>query len=254
MTDGTVIEGTTEEITEVLRLFNGEEEKDVDQPKYKTENRPAKVGERILITNAEIDEPYENGAIFEVASVDCDGDVWTKEEERFVVRSEYEVIIEENGETAEQANPKFVVGDYAKVVGPTYFGNIKEGTITKIKDPIDYEGDYLIVLPDGSKFDYAKPHNLEKVEITSRDLSFLNAGREVNEYKVGDIVRVLYNTIAHPKQSIIEITGIEPEGIFAKGYDAEMGGVEEWWYDVEYFELIAPAESRVDNKGDRENE
>src|SRR5690554_4287914 len=247
------MEGTAEESRQLLRLFNDKEEKDVVQPKYKTENRPAKVGERILITNAEIDEPYENGAVFEVASVDCEGDVWTKEEGLFVLRSEYEVITEETVETAEQANPKFAVGDYVKVVGPTYFGNIKEGTISKIKDPIDYEGDYLIVLPDGSKFDYAKPHNLEKVEITSRDLSFLNAGREVNEYKVGDIVRVLYNTIAHPKQSIIEITGIEPEGIHAKGYDVEMDGVEEWWYDAEDFELIAPAESRVDIKGDGED-
>src|SRR5690554_1592396 len=254
MSDGTVIEGTAEEITELLRLFNDKEEKDVVQPKYKTENRPAKVGERILITNAEIDEPYENGAVFEVASVDCDGDVWTKEEELFVLRSEYEVITEENVETAEQANPKFVVGDYAKVVGPTNLNNIKEGTITKIKDPIDYDGDYLIVLPDGSKFDYAKPHNLEKVEITSRDLSFLNAGREVNEYKVGDIVRVLNSPIAHPKQSIIEISRIEQGSILAKGYDDRMGGVKEWRYNVEDFELIAPAESRVDNKGDKENE
>lgn len=159
-----------------------------------------------------------------------------------------------NQAEGDETEKEFSVGDHVKVVGPTVFNDIKEGAVAKIIRPIDLDGDYKIELLDESDHDYAKPHNLEKVEITSRDLSFFKAGRELNEFKIGDIVRVLLSPVAHPKQSIIEITGVGLDGILAKGYDDDTGGVEEHWYDVEDLELIAPAESRVDIRGDKENE
>lgn len=180
----------------------------------------------------------------EITRIEYEGDIYSRVEGG---KSDLRIIDEEP--------EKFKVGDYVKVVGPTIYGNIKEGTITKITLPINYDGEYLIELLVESDYDYdyAKPHNLEKVEITSRELSFLNAGREINEYKVGDIVRVLSSPVAHPEQSIIEIAVVRLDGILAKGYDDDTGGVEEYWYNEEDFELIAPAESRVDNKGDGED-
>ena len=163
-------------------------------------------------------------------------------------------MVTKNQTEGDETEKEFSVGDYVKVVGPTVFNDIKEGAVAKITRPSGYDGDYKIELLDGSDYDFAKPHNLEKVEITDRDLSFLNAGRELNEYKVGDIVRVLLSPIAHPKQSIIEITRVGPDGILAKGYDDDTGGVEEYRYDEEDLELIVPAESRVDIRGDKENE
>lgn len=155
----------------------------------------------------------------------------------------------------DETKKEFSVGDYVKVVGPTVCNDIKEGAVAKIIGPIDRDGDYEIELLDESDYDYAKPHNLKKLEITSRELSFFKAGRELNEFKIGDIVRVLHTPSAHPKYSIIEITGFLEDGnILAKGYDDDVDSVEEYIYKAENLELIAPAESRVDIRGDKENE
>lgn len=164
-------------------------------------------------------------------------------------------MVTKNQTEGDETEKEFSVGDYVKVVGPTFFNDIKEGAVAKIIRPIGRDGDYKIELLDESDYDYAKPHNLEKVEITSRDLSFFKAGRELNEFKIGDIVRVLHTPFAHPKYSIIEITGFLDDGaILAKGYDDDVDSVEEYIYYAEHLELIAPAESRVDIRGDKENE
>src|SRR5699024_318193 len=75
-------------------------------PKYNTERRPAKVGERILITNS-MESAYDNGDVFTVTSEDviCVGDVEVMEHSiDFVDINEYEVIIEEDGEDMTKEN------------------------------------------------------------------------------------------------------------------------------------------------------
>jgi hypothetical protein len=74
-------------------------EKVSDKPLLKTEKRPAKVGERIIIISAEPLKPkqsYETGSIFTVSKVDypCDGDVQVVGQSSFIDYKEYEVIVE----------------------------------------------------------------------------------------------------------------------------------------------------------------
>lgn len=142
-------------------------------------------------------------------------------------------------------------------------GSVAEGTLEEIAQLLirvtknQTEGDETEkeFSAGDSDYDFTEPHNLEKIGNTARDLSFFKAGRELNEFKIGDIVRVLHSAFAHPKYSIIEITGFLEDGnILAKGYDDDVDSVEEYIYNAEKLELIAPAESRVDIRGDKENE
>jgi len=121
-------------------------------------------------------------------------------------------------------------------------GSVAEGTLEEIAQLLN------MVTKNQTEGD-------EKIGNTARNLSFFKAGRELNEYKVGDIVRVLHTPFAHPKYSIIEITGFLDDGaILGKGYDGDVDSVEEYIYYAEHLELIAPAKSRVDIGGDKENE
>lgn len=67
--------------------------------KYKTVKRPAKVGERILITAAQpgSSQSYDTGEIFTVTVEDrpCKGDVRVAEQGSFIDYCEYEVIVED---------------------------------------------------------------------------------------------------------------------------------------------------------------
>lgn len=74
---------------------------DVSMPKqYRTEKRKARVGERILITDAE-DTRYKNGQTMTVASEEGDGDVYAEfgNKRVAVLGREYEVIVEETPTT-----------------------------------------------------------------------------------------------------------------------------------------------------------
>src|SRR5699024_8629853 len=89
------------------------------------------------------------------------------------------------------------VGDYARVTGETYWGDIGVGAIVKVSKTADRDGEYQIYLLYGSDYDYAKHESLEKVDVSQRELSFLRAGRTVGEIKDGDIVKVERNIHSH---------------------------------------------------------
>lgn len=97
---------------------------------------------------------------------------------------------EEVAEAKAAMKPKLNVGDYAKVVGRTYCGDIKTGTVVKITKEADEDGDYKIVLLDESNYDYAQVTSLEKVDADKAEelAKWAEIGREVDEYKEGDIV------------------------------------------------------------------
>src|SRR5690606_13437667 len=126
--EGNVFEGTPEEIKEMLTLLGAEipesakprvEEKE-SETKPKTVKRKARVGERILITNA--DAPggqYKNGDILTVSkgfgklgsphAIQADG------VNIGIYHNEYEVIIEES-------TPKFKEGDRVKALAGGEYG------------------------------------------------------------------------------------------------------------------------------------
>lgn len=89
------------------------------------------------------------------------------------------------------------VGDYARVVGDTYCSDIVGGTIVKITDLADEDGDVRFELVGDGDYAYAKPSSLEKVSAEDADKfkeeastkeKWAKIGRKVGEYRKGDIV------------------------------------------------------------------
>src|SRR5690606_6133047 len=139
-TDGNVIEGTPEELAKLVLIMQAEQAKEVEEEsetKMRTVKRKARVGERILITNA--DSPggqYKNGDILTVSkgfgklgsphAIQADGvDIG-------IYHNEYEVIIEES-------TPKFKEGDRVKALANGQFGDVIEGEIGTINSIIEDE-------------------------------------------------------------------------------------------------------------------
>lgn len=91
----------------------------------------------------------------------------------------------------EVTESKIEVGQYAKIVGPTYNSNIEEGDFVEIVSYADDEGDFKVAMLDGSNNDYANLSSLEIVEYkdTFTEGTFVkiigNDNESINE--VGDV-------------------------------------------------------------------
>src|SRR5690625_4291003 len=107
-----------------------------------------------------------NGEEMTVASVSSSGDVIRVEEtdERLNIGEiEFEII-------ERKEKPKFAEGDYVKVIGETVYGDITEGAYAKIVELNPYDSNnHKIEIIDGSEYDFAPTHYLEKVELTDGD-------------------------------------------------------------------------------------
>lgn len=142
----------------------------------------------------------------------------------------------------------FNEGDYAKVIGNTHFGDAEEGDIVKIISDVAYsEGNYKIELLDGSDYDYAKSSSLEKVELSELDLLFVKNGREIGEFKEGDIAEVLVDVSGSPIGSIVEVQKVNKGSVVAKGVSTALGEVYSGYlYEPKHLKLVALAENRAD--------
>lgn len=127
-----------------------------------------------VVTDILSDGRYSNGDILTIRRIDRDGDYYVEEHDIVMFGREFEVIIEEDeecmtkedecntikmtlpdgtiiegtaesladmqrfagGEDAEESSTKerLKLGDFAKVVGETRYGDIDEGTIVKVTD------------------------------------------------------------------------------------------------------------------------
>src|SRR5690606_26281950 len=176
-TDGNVIEGTPEELAKLVLIMQAEQAKEVEEEsetKMRTVKRKARVGERILITNAEAPSgQYNNGDILTVSkefgklgsphAIQADGvDIG-------IYHNEYEVIIEDK--------PKLEGGDLVKVLANSEDGDIKAGEVGVIQDILDDEDDpYTIVVQTEDDYDYFRPQDLELIT------------EETTKLEVGDYV------------------------------------------------------------------
>src|SRR5690625_5144345 len=160
--DGTVIEGTAEELAELHQITSNS---------IKIQ-KPVQAGDIIRITDG---LGKRNGEKMTIASVSSSGDVIRVEEtdERLNIGEiDFEII-------GCKEKPKFAEGDYVKVIGETFYGDITEGTYAKVSELNQFEvGLHRIDLIDGSEFDLAFTNYLEKVEIIEGYYSFIRAGRE----------------------------------------------------------------------------
>src|SRR5690625_389028 len=231
MADGTVIEGTAEELVKLEKIITNN---------IKQENKSVQAGDIIRITDG---LGKRNGEKMTVASVNSSGDVIRVEEtdERLDIGEiEFEII-------ERKEKPKFAEGDYVKVIGETVYGDITEGAYAKIVELNPYDSNnHKIEIIDGSEYDFAPTHYLEKVELTDGDLSFLRAGREPGECRVGDIVEY-DDAVWFVNKGLGEVVGMLDDGVSplvsAKDYE---GGDTNYYLCKEDVKLVAPASVRVD--------
>jgi hypothetical protein len=175
---------------------------------YERVSEKASAGDLVLVGDkvAEAIEGVESGAFYELYEEDEYGDlVFTDDDDDERTYSSWsdELILFRAIETAdkdiekrvaelerrlsaiERQSERLKVGDYARVVGDTGYGDITENSIVKIVSDLDEDGDYKIELLEGSDYDYARPSALEKI-----------TDEEVDEYmrsqfKKGDKVRLV---------------------------------------------------------------
>ncbi|MCY7451822.1 hypothetical protein MCZ47_16400 [Bacillus altitudinis] len=178
----------------------------------------AKVGD--LVHLAEV------GAFYKCYDVDFEGDAFFA----FGIalnRSKYELF--------RKKHTRLKVGDYAKVVGDTYYRNIVRGAIVKITDLADKDGDLRFELVGDCDHDFAKPSSLEEVSAEEEEeAKWAKIGRKVDEYKVGDIAK--YRSDGEICE-VIKVEGYITMMTAKHGYCPEL---------LEDIELITPVEARFD--------
>ncbi|QNM43711.1 hypothetical protein [Shouchella clausii] len=165
----------------------------------------------------------------ELSGGDYHGNPWVKTEG----------LVRATDEEVAEAKAALKVGDYAKVVGRTYLGDIKTGTVVKITVDADEDGDYKIELLDGSDHDYAQASSLEKVDADKAETieKWAKIGRGVNEYKEGDIVSgsgPFVLCAAGEVECVGDVLGV-------RRFDGTFSTI-----PASKATLIAPVESRVD--------
>ncbi len=242
--DGTVVEGTAEELSELQRLAaegsTGKEPKEVSDKKIY--DKPVRVGDTIRITDAfpiNAGRDYVNGDIMTVLHVGSDGDV-TKTDKygRLIVEREFEIIGRDVPQTELSTDKRKAKKGDTIIVGKTYvttedgfFGDIPKGTEVFSDGDVNSRG-HRVFLLDESDFDRIKPEHLTEVEETEED----------DDPKVGDIVRVTGSDYGHPVGTIGEVVPA-PEflgtdvGVLANGQKKSHIG---------QMEIICRKEDRID--------
>src|SRR5699024_761599 len=135
--------------------------------------------------------------------------------------------------------PMFKVGEYAKVVQRSHPNKGKIVKITKKDRGPSTPFVYVTELICGDGADVHKEEELQKVELSDSDLSFIRSGRNPGEFKKGDIVRVT-DACGAPLSpgDLCEVkcdsTGMSVVHVTERG----------WAVSVD--KLIAPADARVD--------
>ncbi len=198
-----------------------------------------KVGDKVIVVKTIVSRgKYAIGDVLTVEEVVGDSGIHVKDIGVGLLSSEFKVV-----EIAPVA-PAFEVGDYAKVVGRTFAGDLTTGSIVKITEEAGYDGHYRAELLDGSDYDHVPATSLEK--LTEKEAKFAEIGRKVDEYKVGDIARVIHSPNASPNGTMVEVCSVDAGKVSAKGYSKNLEKVFEYFYDAEDLELITPVEHRFD--------
>ncbi|MET3658480.1 hypothetical protein [Sporosarcina psychrophila] len=254
MTMGLVTyEGTPEELRAIVASFEAVEDVTPaeDTPAPKTEKRHAKVGERILITRdaSSNRQSYRLNDVLTVTKADVfsKGDVNVEGQASFVDYSEYEVIVEAEELVAEKLSHKGA--DYTLVQRKARPGDVvyvtkdAEGTAAIPNDAkylVDVDGkiDGYEVYPKYYK--RTEANVLVYEEVAEADI-FTKLGRKTNEYRAGDIVKVIDGGWGEIKDGEVGTIVKDEHDDFPL---VRIRGFEHY----NYVELIAPAESRVDTK------
>lgn len=210
---------------------------------YGITNTDMKLGKIIEVSNHEIIR-IEIVAHIDESNI---GDRYSVSQKYFRRATQEEV------DTVLQQNVGFKIGDYVKLSIPDGkmphfgWGDVKNGDVGKV---VSVSGFKVVVDFPKQKEWNAKPEEL--IKLTAREVPFAKAGRKLDEFKVGDIVRIIDSNAC-------------PNGL--KGYDGlitEIDAIKDWslpfhvikpsfvensvntWLRASQIELITPVENRVD--------
>lgn len=142
-----------------------------------------------------------------------------------------------SGEEAEQpAKPSVKVGDYIVSTGD-YYDYTTEG---KAYEVVGIDGDGGPIIEDDDGDEIGLDAHEYRIITEARELAFAKAGRKLDEFKAGDIVRFNTNTggSGYTRGTIAEVEKVGKYGFFS------FGGC--YSSSPRWAELIAPAEARVD--------
>src|SRR5690625_966163 len=192
--DGTVIEGSLEDLAKMTEVFEslgetqgGETTEEAAEESEDTglSKDGFKVGDRVRLNIPEGDTPeynwgeVSNGDVGTVVEV-CEHKVVVNFPEQSywnALPSELELITIDEYEEATEKDAPFKPGDIVEVIGRTRFDDIKVGAKARVRKGPDGDGEYRIDLLDGSDHDYVTPENIE-----------------LFEFKVGDKAKVIGKT------------------------------------------------------------
>jgi hypothetical protein len=237
--DGTVFEGTPEELHVLIKTLGVKSTPDDEYVKV-TDREPRK-GDYVKFDDdfAAHKSWLTPGKYYQIIEIDEYGDpqILDDDEDAYDTDGDnFEVY-----EKASVGNPEdalFNIGDYARLrtANSRTLNGFKTGEFVKILD--DTGGTSNFMVTNGNTIGFTDADNLEK--LNEKELSFVKAGRKPNEFKQGDIV-------IDKHFGLCEVAEVEPEGFC----DADRGLTTtngKWTYK-HHCTLVAPVEQRVDRDG-----
>lgn len=186
---GVTYEGTPQELREIIATFEAVDSKPAEvKPQYKTEKRHAKVGERILITNAGITfGDYKDGDIRTVVNNARFEGVLVNEHSGIIFHHEYEVIVDPDAKPKPAESITHKGADYALVQRKARAGDVVY--VTK-----DAEG--TAIIPNDAKYLVDESGKIEGYDVYPKLYNRTEANVLVYEkvaepLRVGDTVEVI---------------------------------------------------------------
>jgi len=261
--NGMVFEGTPEELSKLAELGVTPTE----EVKYREVKRKAKVGERIKIVAPFMTKGhYKKGDVLIVTGIYSERSV-NASGVPIVIRNEEYVVLEPITEEETTVVPaeetsRLKVGEYAKVVKEEYAtmtGFNVDDIVKIVRNPYgEDDEDYKVKRLDGYEGYALKTGNYliratdEEVEQAKRKLAeaeesakWATIGREVGEFKVGDVVRVLDRGSSNLSVGDIGIIG-QLDGNAVRVNTRQHKAAN--WLVNHRVELITPVESVVNLK------
>lgn len=140
-------------------------------------------------------------------------------------------------EQPKKERPK--VGQYVRIL--TDERDLPKGSIAKITKDDEDHLPFLCVSLDDSDFDYYREDEIEV--IPADEAKWAAIGRKVDEFKVGDIVRLKNDEFAVKAGTLSEVMEVHDGGIRIAQDNGNGVGL---WSFFESFELVCPVEQRFD--------
>lgn len=179
--NGSIIEGTADELAEYLRLAKEVMEEKDEPTSAKVYDKPAQVGDTIRITDAHIlnkGRDYNNGDVMTVEHIEVDlvesrGIVYKTNKYRgFINEEEYEIIGRGLEEEEFEDSPEITVGKRYELTKDGVHGDIKKGERVIVTNHHIARDEYRVNRVDARcrNFDYVNAEDLTEIKPGEGDI------------------------------------------------------------------------------------